>query len=320
MEVSLQKRHLLIFSVLTAASILIFQISVVFFLLAVPLFIIYRRYGIVYLVMSGFFVALVIVIQVIIRASGIEDSTLRRFLIFAELFYPLALIVGVIIVSWFNKKTLYLLLTATIVFALLSFPVFYYYSGNFEIMELLKNQVVSVSNMFRDSISTSDSFEANVLLKQMSPELVVKSTAKLVLRNYLFAYFIMLTFSWYIADLLVCKISKKEPLRLVYFAIPDIMIWALIFFLGGVLLDIFVGIPWLGYFLWNGAFIVMFVYGLHGIGLVNFLLNKYKVTRRGRRFLSVFIFAVLLMPGINLVILLGVPVLGISELWITYRA
>ncbi len=319
MEASLQKRHLLIFSVLTAASILIFQISVVFFLLAVPLFIIYRRYGIVYLTMSGFFVALVIVIQTIIRASGIEDSTLRRFLIFAELFYPLALIVGVIIVSWFNKKTLFLLLTATMVFALLSFPVFYHYSGNSEIIELLKNQIVSVSNMFRDSISSSDSFEANVLLKQMSPELVVKSTAKLVLRNYLFAYFIMLTFSWYIADLLVCKISKKKSLMLVNFAIPDIMIWPLIFFLGGVLLDIFVGIPWLGYFLWNGAFIIMFVYGLHGIGLVNFLLNKYKVTRRGRRFLSVFIFAVLLMPGINLVILLGVPVLGISELWITYR-
>jgi len=319
MEVSLQKRNLLIFSVLTAASILIFQISVVFFLLTVPLFIIYRRYGIVYLTMSGFFVALVIVIQTIIRASGIEDSTLRRFLIFAELFYPLSLIVGVLIVSWFNNKTLYLLLAATMGFALVSFPAFYHYAGNSEIIELLKNQIVTVSNMFRDSVSTADSFEATVLLKQMSPELIVKSTAKLVLRNYLFVYFVMLTFSWYVAEVLFSRTSKKKSLKLVDFTIPDIMIWPLIFFLGGVLFDIFIGIPWLGYFLWNGAFIIMFVYGLHGIGLVKFLLNKYKVTRRGRRFFAVFIFAVLLMPGINLVILLGVPVLGISELWITYR-
>ena len=29
--------------------------------------------------------------------------------------------------------------------------------------------------------------------------------------------------------------------------------------------------------------------------------------------------AVLLLPGVNLVILIGVPVLGVSELWIRYR-
>ncbi len=320
MEVSLQKRNLLIFSALTAASILIFQISVVFFLFAIPLFIINSRYGIVYLSMSVFFVALVIVIQTMIRASGIEGKNLRLFLILAELFYPLAILAGVLIVSWLNNRTLYLFLTASAGFAIISLPVFLHYSGNTEIVNLLKDQIVAVSKMFRDSVSGSDSFEATVLLKQMSPELIVDSTAKLVMRNYVFAYFVMLVSSWFISDKIISRKLKKKSLKLVDFTVPDIMIWPLIFFLGGVLVDIFIGISWLGYFLWNGTFIIAFIYGLHGIGLVKFLLNKYKVTKRGRRFFAIFIFAVLLMPGINLVILLGVPVLGVSELWIKYRA
>jgi len=319
MEVSLEKRQLLIFSVFTAASILIFQISIVFFLFAVPLYIIFSRYGIVYLSMSVFFVALVIVIQTIIRASGIDDKDLRLFLILAELFYPLAILAGVLIVSWLNNKTLYLFLAATAGFALISFPVLFHYSGNTEIVNLLKDQIVSVSKMFRDSVSNTDSFEATVLLKQMSPELIVDSTAKLVMRNYLFAYFIMLASTWYIADILISRTLKRKSLRLVNFSVPDIMIWPLIVFLGGVFFDIFIGIPWLGYFLWNATFIIMFIYGLQGIGLVKFLLNKYKVSKRGRRFFAILVFAVLLMPGINLVILLGVPVLGVSELWIKYR-
>ncbi len=320
MEVSLQKHQLLIFSVFTAVSILIFQINVVFFLFAVPLFIIYSRYGIVYLSMSVFIVALVVVIQTIIRASGIEGKELRLFLILAELLYPLAILAGVLMVSWFNNRTLYLFLAATIGFALISFPVLFHYSGNTEIVNLLKDQIVTVSKMFRDSVSNTDSFEAAVLLKQMSPELIVDSTAKLVMRNYLFAYFIMLTSSWYIADILISRASKKKSLRLVNFTIPDVMIWPLIVFLVGVFFDIYIGIPWLGYFFWNGTFIILFIYGLHGIGLVKFLLNKYNVTKRGRRFFAIFVFAVLLMPGINLALLLGVPVLGVSELWIKYRA
>ncbi|MCD6398227.1 MAG: hypothetical protein J7L71_11875 [Spirochaetaceae bacterium] len=234
MEVSLQKRQLLIFSVFTAASILIFQISVVFFLFAVPLYVIFSRYGIVYLSMSVFFVALIIVIQTIIRASGIDDKELRLFLILAELFYPLAILAGVLIVSWLNNKTLYLFLAATVGFALVSFPILFHYSGNTEIVNLLKDQIVTVSNMFRDSVSNTDSFEATVLLKQMSPELIVDSTAKLVMRNYLFAYFIMLASTWYIADIFISRTLKKKSLRLVNFSVPDIMIWPLIVFLGGV--------------------------------------------------------------------------------------
>ena len=319
MEVSQQRRHLLIFAALTAASILIFQISVVFFLFAVPLFIIQQRYGVQYLFMAGFFVALVIVLQTVIRGSGIEGRSLRQFLIIAELAYPLAIIGGVMGISYYRMRTLYLLIAATVGFAILSIPLIYYYSGNEEIVTLLKDQIIYVSDIFSKGAASSDSFESAVLLKELQPDRIIESTSKLVFRNYLLAYFIMLTGSWYFADAVSRRWQKKPRFQLIDFIVPETMIWPLIISLIGVLMDVFMGIGWIGHLMWNSTFIMVIIYGLHGIGLVKYLLDRYKVPGSSRRFIAIISIAVLLLPGINLVILIGVPVLGVSELWIRYR-
>ena len=319
MEVSLEKRNLLIFSVLTAASILIFQISVVFFLLAIPLLIIHQRYGFMYLSLAGFFVALVIVIQTIIRGSGIEGSNLRHFLIVAELVYPLSIIGGVLGISWFRNRTLYSFITVSVAFAVICFPIVFYYSGNKEIVNLLQNQIIFVSDMFRDSVTAADSFESSVLVKELQPDVIIESTMKLVFRNFIFAYFIMLSAGWFVADSIDRRWRKKQQFKLVNFIVPEVMIWPLIIVLAGVLIDVFIGLSWIGHIMWNSTFIMIFIYGLHGIGLIKYLLDKYKVPGSGRRLIAVSTFIVLLIPGVNLVVLIGVPVLGVSEIWIRYR-
>lgn len=319
MEVSLQKRHMLYFFLLTAASILIFQISVVFFLLAIPLFIIKQRYGFSYLSLAGFFVSLVIVIETFIRGSGIEGSDLRHFLIAAELVYPLAIIAGVLGMSWLRYRTLYSLMAVTVGFAVVCIPLIFYYSGNDEIVSLLKNQIIYVSDMFRDTVTTADSFESSVLVKELQPDVIIESTRKLVFRNFIFAYFVMLVGSWFIADSIQRRRSRMQQFKLVNFRVPENMIWPLIIILAGVFLDIFLGLSWLGFIMWNSTFIMIFIYGLHGIGLIKYLLDKYKVPGSGKRLISIFIFVVLLIPGLNIVLFIGVPVLGVSELWIRYR-
>ncbi len=319
MEISLQKRHLLIFAVLTAASILIFQISVVFFLLSIPLFIIMQRYGFSYLSLAVLFVSLAIVIETFIRGSGIEGSNLRHFLIVAELVYPLSIIAGVLGIAWLRYRTLYSLVVVTIGFAVISVPLIFYYSGNEEIVNLLKNQIIYVSDMFRDSVTASDSFESSVLVKELQPGVIIESTMKLVFRNYIFAYFIMISCSWFIADAIQRRRNRRDQFKLANFKVPEIMIWPLIITLAIVFLDVFIGMSWFGYIMWNSAFVMVFLYGLHGIGLIKYLLNRYEVPGSGRRLIAISIFVVLLLPGINLILLIGVPVLGVSELWIRYR-
>jgi Predicted membrane protein (DUF2232) len=319
MEVSLEKRNLLIFSGLIAASILIFQISVVFFLLTVPLFLIQQRYGFSYLYRAVIFVVLVIVAETIIRASSIEGRNLRQFLIIAELVFPLSLIGGVLGISWFRTKNLFLLIAVTVGFAIFSFPVILYYSGNEEIVNLLKNQIIYVSDMFREAVTNSESFESSVLAGEFQVDIIIESTLKLVFRNYLFVYFIMLTATWFISDSINRKWKKIQKFNLVDFFVPEIMLWPLLLALAGVLLDIFIGLSWIGYIMWNSTFIMIFIYGLHGIGLIKYLLGKYKIPGSAKRFIAILVFVILIMPGLNLIILIGVPVLGVSELWIRYR-
>ncbi len=321
MEVSLQKRHLLIFAALTAASILIFQISVVFFLFTVPLYVIMRKYGFQYISMAAFFVAVVLVTQTVIRGSGIEGSSLRRFLITLELLYPLSLLGGILVISYFKhtRKVVFLLLVSSAGFYLITVPIILHYSGNNEIVSLLKDQIVYVADMFSKGAGSADSFDNAVLLKELQPERIVVTTAKLILRNYVFAYFIMLTVSWYLADAVLRRMDKRPGFKLVNFRVPEILLWVLLISLVGVLADLLVELSWIGYLMWNSTFIMVLIYGIHGIGLIGYLLGRYKVTRNGRRFFMIIAVAVLLVPGINLVILIGVPVLGISEHWIRYR-
>jgi len=321
MEVSLQKRHLIIFSALTAASILIFQISVVFFLFTVPLYVIMRKYGFQYVSMAAFFVAIVMVTQTLIRGSGIEGDSLRSFLIILELIYPLSLLGGMLVISYFrgSRKVIFLLLAASAGFYILSVPVFVHFSGNNEIVTLLKDQIIYVAQMFSKGAGSADSFENALLLKELQPERIVVTTAKLILRNYVFAYFIMLTVAWYFADAVIRKTEKRSGIKLVNFRVPEILLWPLIISLLGVLADLFLGLGWIGYLMWNSTFIMILLYGIHGIGLIGYLLVRYKVTRSGRRFLIILSVAVMLLPGINLVLLIGVPVLGVSEMWIRYR-
>ena len=269
--------------------------------------------------MAGFFVALVIIIQTVIRGSGIEGKSLRQFLIIAELTYPLAIVGGVLGISWYRMRTLYLLMAATVGFAMLSIPLIYYYSGNEEIVTLLKDQIVYVSDIFSKGAAASDSFENAVLLKELQPDRIIESTSKLVFRNYLFAYFIMLTISWFSADAISRRWYKKPRFQLRNFIVPETLIWPLIVSLVGVLADVFAGLGWIGYLMWNSTFIMVLIYGLHGIGLVKYLIDRYKVPGSVRRFIVIMSIAVLLLPGINLVILIGVPALGVSELWIRFR-
>ena len=130
----------------------------------------------------------------------------------------------------------------------------------------------------------------------------------------------MLTVGWFFADAISRRLHKKQRFRLIDFIVPETMIWPLIVSLIGVLGDVFVGLGWIGHLMWNSTFILVLIYGLHGIGLIEYLLKRYKVSRSSKRFLAIISIAVLLLPGINFIILIGVPVLGVSELWIRYRA
>jgi hypothetical protein len=146
-----------------------------------------------------------------------------------------------------------------------------------------------------------------------------------------FSAFILwiLTGSWWLGSLLASKSSRaalagtapeKEVPRLAAVKVPNaalwpsLLLWVLLF---GVLALKAEGI--LRLLAWNLALCAASIYGLQGIGVLSFLLHKSGVPALLRRLLPLALVAALLNQATSAVVLIGLPVLGITEVWIPYR-
>ena len=79
------------------------------------------------------------------------------------------------------------------------------------------------------------------------------------------------------------------------------------------------GIGAVRYAAWNIGLIGLFVFGMQGIGIIQTILDRRAVSRQIRVVISAGMVFMVFWPGVNLVVLIGLPVLGVSELWIHYR-
>ena len=76
---------------------------------------------------------------------------------------------------------------------------------------------------------------------------------------------------------------------------------------------------WIGYISWNTALVMLLLYGIKGAGLIKYLFGKYKLAKQKQRAVVMMMFILFLIPGLNLIVLLGIPGLGVSEIWVRYR-
>lgn len=142
-----------------------------------------------------------------------------------------------------------------------------------------------------------------------------------LLRSFLFSYFLMLSFSWWLGTIIGARSMGKHPglTKIADFKLPDRYVWPLIASLALVVLNLFVPAEPLAIPAWNALLILVFLYGVSGLGIIRFLLRKLKV-RPGVRWLLIVAIVILAMtPRIGIVVLILVPGLGVSEVWLKYR-
>jgi len=96
--------------------------------------------------------------------------------------------------------------------------------------------------------------------------------------------------------------------------LPVAMIWVVIAAWGGVLLSMLVDVGWLSFVIWNLALLSLAIYSIQGLAVIWHLLDRKKVARNQR-----LVLAVVLILGLNVVLLLGLSCLGISEVWVNYH-
>jgi hypothetical protein len=113
--------------------------------------------------------------------------------------------------------------------------------------------------------------------------------------------------------------ERLRTFRVVRFRLPVAAVWVLIAAWAAVLGSVLLDLGWLDFAIWNLAFLALAVYAIQGLAILWHLLERRKVRRGTRIGIAVALVVGLLVPGLNLVFLLGVPGLGISEVWVDYH-
>ncbi|MEE8441774.1 MAG: DUF2232 domain-containing protein [Spirochaetia bacterium] len=153
---------------------------------------------------------------------------------------------------------------------------------------------------------------------------------RIFLSGFLFGFFIILVGGWWLGTGLALgkRLALPGPnevaerlrmLSITRFCVPGVMIWIVIAAWGAVLVSMLVDVGWLSFVMWNFAFLTLAMYAIQGLAVIWHLLDRRKIARAQRVGLAVALVIGLLIPGLNLVFLLGLPGLGISEVWVNYH-
>jgi hypothetical protein len=312
-----ERRRWIEIGVLTGAAILLYQLRLAFFLSAVPLFLLgFRRDSYAQLYGAGIFL-LAVGLETLLRLNDLVSQPLRGYLFVLEFSYPLSLVTGVLVLQWREGRALRRLLEASIAVGALSVPVILVFRNSPELTAFLTEQIRIISESLREALSQGA--QTTPPAGELAGDPMVSMIETWFFRYYLFSYFLVLTAVWAVADGIYRRMSGRKPFSLLAFSVPESFLWPLIGLWAVILLDVLLGVGFLGALAWNAGMILLFVYALQGIGIMGYLFRRYGVGRGLRVVVTVAAVVILFTPGINLVLVVGVPLLGISEYWIHYR-
>ena len=213
------------------------------------------------------------------------------------------------------------LVLTTGVAALLSVPTILYLTGNEAFTGSIQEFLVTLVQTTNNAIMNAQTDTLPGTVQPIQAEALLGFMNMLLRRTYLFYYFVVLTYSWWLGTIIGARSLGRHPgiTRIVEFKLPERFIWPLIASLALVVLNLFVPAQPLEILGWNGLLIFVFLYGISGLGIIRFLLQKLNV-RPGLRWLFIIGIIILAMtPRVGIAVLILVPGLGVSEVWLKYR-
>ena len=303
----------------SCVSVFAYQTGFFFFLFLVPLQLLLFRSGlkVARIAVLGVGIALV---YLGIRHTAVGNGDVRRYLLFVELVIPFLLLGGFLLENGFFGNlggVLLNALLATAITALVSIAVLHVLLNNEAFIAYYKTQFSEMFNILKSAISNSSDIDL-IPMMDMDVDTMLSHVSSVFFKGFLFAYFCILFVSYTFA-LSVERLTKHEA-GIITVMIPDYFVWVLIAALSLVLIDArFQPNPVLGYVGWNVFLIVMFLYGLRGMGLIRQMLEVRKVHPVVRFFLTFAAVILLMHPRYGRVLLVGIPLIGISEIWFKYK-
>jgi Predicted membrane protein (DUF2232) len=311
----------------TLSSLLLYHTGVGFVLFLVPLQVVATRRGIGSLALAeGVFFVVFVTIR-LWPAIVSPSHALPDIMGTIEIGLAGVLLLGMLVVNFPMRRrprTLIMVLAATGCAGLLSIPVAILLSAAPAFQQSMTAMFAEISKTLSGVFaSAADGGPAALLAQMLQPDRLRRLAEGYLLRSLLADYAVLLAFSWWAGQAAANRVrilmGATDGFRFSRFRLESGWLWPLIFSGALVLADLFFGISYWAYAAWNVGLVLLFFFGLQGLAIVLYQFEKYRVPRL---FWLLFIVGLAVLAGsagIGLVVVLAVPVLGISENWIRYR-
>lgn len=228
------------------------------------------------------------------------------------MFYPGALIIGVMVFYLpIDMRKLYRFLLAGIIPGCIGAYIVYLFEGDSVAAENAVNFYYSIFKEVLNFSGYSDVDGNSILFLFTLALRIIKS-------SFLPIWYFLTGLGILMSEMIYSKQTRIRESFLDRFKVPDLFLWPFIVSWVIVLLDIVLGLGLFGILVWNIALVFLMVYGTAGISILMYLVAK-KGIRLNPLSWVVFSIILLLIPVINVIMLIVIPVLGISEHWIKYR-
>ena len=315
------KKEVIIFSLI---SILLYQSGYFFILFLIPLQLLKDKKGFLSMLQAAIILVAITLIVSFLRTTKLETFMLKSTMILSEVLILIIMLLGFLYINYNwpgNPRMLKKLVIVTIGAFLIGIPVLLIYNSTV-FQNYYKSQIaIFLDVMIRAFSQTqgSDALDFVDRLKAVDAEIVYNIIKRTIMRSYLFLYFIILSGSWWISSIKIINGKWSSRLSLKVFSLPEFLVWPLIIALTTVVIGYKINMGFLGYIGWNLLLIIVTLYGLRGIGIIQSLLLALNVPRFLRLFIYMTIVLLLMQPGLKFIVLIAVPGLGVSEIWVNYK-
>ncbi len=294
------------------AAVLLSRLGVLYIFCMIPLHLIQKKYpGKVFFASSALLTLGIILWDSIGYISiGLDNADI--LIAALGMFYPSSLFIGIIVFYMpVDIRKLYRFLLAGIVPGLIGIYFVFLFEGEGASAEKAVNFYYSI---FQEVLKFSGYSEVD----GDSIAFLFTLALRIIKSSFLPIWFFLTGLGILMSELIFSRQTRIRKTFLDGFKVPDLFLWPFIVLWIIALLDIVLGLGILGILVWNIALVFLMVYGTAGISIL-----MYLGARKGIRLnpLSWVIFSIflLLIPVINVIMLIVIPVLGISEHWIKYR-
>jgi len=222
-----------------------------------------------------------------------------------------------------GQRAVFRLLIATAAAGLLFTPLALALSRNRVFLQEMEGLFAAVSQTMKAMLAGTDETSMPWIGNLLDTGTLMKMSGEYVMRSFVVDSLALIGLSWWAGTAsgersLGMRTTGKAP-HLAAFRLPFWFVWLFIASWAAVAADLALGLAGFSYVAWNIGLVMLLLYGIQGMAIVRFLFEKYHVGTGWWVLLLVGLGILLASPRLNIIFLFGIPLLGVSEQWVTYR-